>query len=405
MMVTAVAAASAKRAAVRAAADLQALYARQFPDFWRRHAGIGYAASSVHHFSPQDVEAIRSAAADGCAVYREIFPLLQALDDQGLDLLGIPATARDIVRLRRPWNTGSVVGRFDLLFDGERWRIIEFNAETPFLEVEAFRVNAAATAASGDCDPNAGELARLRAAFARSFADVDGRLAVIAYNVHREDWFTAQFFAEEMASALGRSVEVVPLHELRAYDGRVRDAGGDIAGLYRLYPLEFLALDRNARAFFDAVAEERVRIVNPPSALLQQSKMTQVMIWNLAEANAYFSEDTKARIRRSFLPTFAEPDDGPCVAKPILGREGTGVRFAEDDLSASHYDQQPRIYQRVVETAPIAFVDADGRPSMGYPVVGCFVIDGEPSALTLRAGGRVTTANAHFIPIGLPEGD
>ncbi len=362
-----------------------------------------YAASSVHVLAPRDVAAIRRATADGIAVYRAMVPLLQSLDDEALTQLGIPANARDLVRLRRAWNTGSVIGRFDLLAGDDGWRIIEYNAETPFLVVEAFAANAEVLAAHPEyADPNAGARAQLRDAVRAAFAGIDGRIAVIATNVYREDWFTAEFFAGEVRVATGNAVDAVPLHELRVDAAGLRDARGAIAGVYRLYPLELLARDRGAGALFAAVASDRVRLVNPPAALLQQSKMTQVLVWNLAERGAFFDAETRAAVRRSFLPTFAEGGrDGRWVAKPVFGREGASVHIdgLEPAAPRPFYDDQDRVFQRFVETQPVAFRDGAGNARTGYPVMSCFAVGGEPSAIVARIGGPITDVDAFFLPV------
>ena len=305
---------------------------------------------------------------------------------------------------------GTFLARFDFARDGDAYRVLELNAETPFFVVESFAESGNRARAAGLADPNAGESARLEAALARVLTPLTrgARIGVVAYNVFREDWGTALYLRDRIAARARAGVVAVPVHELVVEDGIVRDVAGRLDVLYRCYALEHLAADFGGAMLFDAVARGACRLLNPPSALALQSKATQALIWGLAERGEFFDDVERAAIARVFLPTYLErPDDGAAyVRKPVLGREGAGVAILTPDGSerargAGRYEDQPMVYQRYIELPHRRVRRADGRYVDGEEIVTCFVVAGEPSAIGMRVGGPVTDAWSYFAPLGV----
>lgn len=377
--------------------------------FWETYEGHPYALPDIVALDTHDVDAIRAAARDAWRIFARVGALVRTLPDDGLDELGIPLPARALVRQYDDRAGETLLGRFDLAREGEGYRVLELNAETPFFIVESFAENGRRAAAAGYEDPNAGEAQRLTNAFARALAPLQrgARVGVVAYNVFREDWGTACWLRDRIASGVDAEVVAVPVHELHVADGLVRDAHGPLAVLYRCYALEHLAADPGGTALFDAVAAGACRLLNPPSALALQSKATQALIWGLFEQGAYFDEDERAAIARVFLPTYLDhPGDGTAyVRKPVLGREGAGVTILAADGGArahgeNRYTEQPMVYQRYVPLPKRRVRRADGVAFDGEEIVTCFVAGGEPSAIGMRVGGPVTDAWSYFAPLG-----
>jgi len=330
-----------------------------------------------------------------------VSPVLRALGDEQLIAIGIPRAALRVCRLSDPALGESIVARFDFAWTDDGPKVLELNAETPFFLWESHEIAGATARAFGFDDPNATSQAALRAAIARAAGGRDGsRVAVTAYNTWREDWFSAVFAAHVASEAIGRNVDVVPLHELRVSRGALRDAaGGAIDVLWRFYPLEHFASDVAGPALFDLLEAGALRLINPPSALLLQNKAALAVVWELAERGVWFDRRERATIARLFLPTFldAPRDAEPYVRKPVLGREGNSVAIVRGaaTLAASaacDYGSQPAVYQRFV-----ALPDIHG----GKAIATCFVTDGVPGAVALRVGGVITDGRARFVPLGM----
>ena len=84
---------------------------------------------------------------------------------------------------------------------------------------------------------------------------------------------------------------------------------------------------------------------------------------------------------------------GDHVMKPLLSREGANVRIVRDGetvaQSGGDYGEEGFIYQRLY-TLPGA---GDRRP-----VLGSWVVDGDPAGMGIREDGPITGNAARFVP-------
>ena len=381
--------------------------------FWESYEGHPYALPDVVELDHADVDALRTAAREAWSVYAAVAPLLHALPDAGLEALGIPAAAYEVVRMQDVRAGETLVARFDFLRDGATFRVLELNAETPFFLVESFVENGRRALAAGLDDPNAGEVDRLADALAAALQPLaDGaRIGVVATNVYREDVGTAYLLRDLIAARVDAEVAFVPVHELEVVDGEVRDAAGPLDVVYRCYPLEHFAADPGGAALFGAVLRGACRLLNPPSALMLQSKATQALIWGLYERGELFDAGARTAIERHFLPTYLDRpgDGGVYVRKPVFGREGIGVavldaagkEIARGERATRRYGEQPAVFQRFVQAQRRRVRRADGIEVDGEELVTCFVVAGRPSAIGMRLGGVVIDASGYFAPVGV----
>jgi glutathionylspermidine synthase len=379
--------------------------------FWESYEGHPYALPDVVALDAADVAAIREAARAAWSVYASVAPLLRALPGEGLEALGIPDAAHDVVRVEDGRAGETLVARFDFLRDGDTYRVLELNAETPFFLVESFVENGRRALAAGFGDPNAAEADRLADAVEAALEPLGrgARIGIVASNVYREDIGTAFLLRDLIASRVDADVVFVPVHELEIVDGEVWDADGRLDVMYKCYPLELFAADPGGPELFDAVLRGTCRLLNPPSALLLQSKATQALIWGLYERGELFGEAERDAIRRYFLPTYLDrPEDGGSyVRKPVFGREGIGVAILDaDGAEIAHgeddsYDAQPMVYQQYLRAPRRHVRRADGIEIDGDELVTCFVVAGVPSAIGMRVGGPVIDAGGYFAPVGI----
>jgi glutathionylspermidine synthase len=381
--------------------------------FWERFEGHLYALPDAVVLDASDVDAIHAAARDAWAAYARVAPLLRALPDEGLQALGIPAAAYGVVRLRDERAGDTLVARFDFLRAAGAYRVVELNAETPFFMVESFVENGLRARAAGLRDPNAGEYERLGDAIAAALQPLGtgARVGVVATNVYREDVGTACMLRDLLAPRVAAEVVFVPVHELDVVDGEVFDGAGRLDAMYRCYPLEHFAADPGGAALFEAVSRGACRLLNPPSALLLQSKAAQALIWGLYERDAFFDTAERDAIARVFLPTYLDrPGDGAAyVRKPVLGREGigvaildaAGVEVASGERAVPSIAEQPVVFQQYVRAPRRHVRRADGSEIDGEELTTCFVVAGRPSAIGMRIGGAVTDSWSHFAPLGV----
>jgi glutathionylspermidine synthase len=91
--------------------------------------------------------------------------------------------------------------------------------------------------------------------------------------------------------------------------------------------------------------------------------------------------------------SFEKPASGSYVKKPLLAREGANIEIVDRDVLAStggDYGDEGYVYQemyRLPETAPGVF-----------PVIGSWIVDGEPCGMGIREDGLITKNTAKFVP-------
>ena len=382
-------------------------WAAKVPDFWAVTENFDYALPDVRRIDREWAWELREAARDCAEIYAVAVKHLQEnATDAELLALGIPTVAFQAVRKKRDQPT--LVGRFDFI-ENQGLRVIEYNAETPFLVWESFGINGIACANQGYEDPNAdAEKALIDALNAeRGCSGIDDPVvAVVAINAYREDWFTGRWYEHAWRRA-GLRARTVSAHDLHMFEGYLHDGYGRIDLLHHCYPLEHIAKDPAAADFFDAVEAGRIHIVNPPSALLAQNKAIMERIWTWGTNDTgIFTQRQREIIGRHFLATHRDrPTEGTWVRKPIFGREGNTVsihRAGEiiDESEHAHYKEQAVVWQEHVEISPMRFKHAWGEEEMGWPIATCFTINGEPGPISMRLGDPITSAWAHFQPLG-----
>ena len=396
-------------------------YAR-FPGFWPDTLeGEEYALYGVFALPESEQKKIRQAAAALWHLYTRIAPLLRALPDAALVEMGLQPCLVSAARLSVPEMPETVIGRFDLVASPDGYKMLELNADTPTFLVECFHLNGAVCAAFGVPDPNAGEQARLAAALTQACraslrqvgkAGAPARVAWASFGEHREDRETTQYLMRLAGLPPGAQSAYVPIEALRIdaeglYDGE----GRRIDVLFRLYPLEFFAADTDPETgtpigemLFHLVEQNRLALINPPSAFLLQSKAVQAVLWGLAEEGTFFDAAERALIRKHLLPTYLDPAlAGPHVIKPVYGREGDTVTIVGNGRicasEAQTFMDQPMVYQEYAQMPEAGLMTAQGMQTLSL-LTSCFVVGGEPSAVGLRAGGLITDDRCRFVPVG-----
>lgn len=386
---------------------------------WDSMYGDEYALASVLPISPGLREELRQASESLGRVYARTAAVAMQAEDELFAELGLPEAAWNAVRTSLPELLPTLIGRFDFAATPDGLKMLEFNAETPTDVVEAFYVNGEVCRHFGVPDPNAGMREDLRQAFRhavdvyRSHGYAVERIVFSSVDWHEEDAGTTRF----LLSRSGLSAGYVPLSQLRVYEERVQQWDGTghqpVDLMYRLHPLEKLAWEKDAdgyptgRHFLDIVARGGLALINPPAALLSQSKAMQALIWNLHESGEFFTPAEHEVIQSYFLPTYFEnrfAGRSAYVTKPVFGREGgavsifgpDGVLWARD--GETEYWEQPLVFQQYTELPPVT-VDALNGPFCGRMIFGSFLVDGRGSGIVARVGGRITGNMAYFQPL------
>ena len=348
--------------------------------------------SACYVFAPAQVDELEAATAE---LHRLCVAAARHVIEEGRWAeLAIPPAAVPLVE--RSWReqARTLYGRFDLAYDGRTPpRLLEYNADTPTALVEAAvaqwywlqdvhpggdqfnSLHERLVAAWGGVVPappalDAGALpARPLVHFAS--ADDPEDVATVVYlrdTAEQAGLRTAQLLMEELGWDAGRG-RFVDLDE------RPIDAA------FKLYPWEWMAAEAFAPHLVEAAPH--TRWVEPAWKMVLSNKGILAVLWELFPDHpnllpAYFDEWR--------LEAYAR--------KPLLSREGanvTLVMFGEEvAASGGDYGAEGYVYQAL---APLPRFD--GR----VPVLGSWVVAGEPAGVGVReADGLITTNTSRFVP-------
>jgi glutathionylspermidine synthase len=403
-----------------------ALPTRDVVSYWRE--------GPFYDFTTGEVEALHADA-------ETLFEMCIAagdhiLDNALLDRLGIPQFAWE--QVARTWHddsehdggeqgggdfSPSVYGRFDLRYaggEGERPKLLEFNADTPTALPESAVVQWYWHMDTGQgkdqwnglherlVEAWRRNLARLRQARPHLPETLTVHFACDGADSSGEDLFNTEYLMETARQALeplGHRVKFLWMSEIGAGDVTAGDyfyaPGPDperIHVIFKLYPWEWMCQERFARQCFRDMGDpgrDGTVWIEPPYKMLWSNKGLLPVLWRL------FGDDPARR--DLLLPAYFEAERPSWltsyVRKPLLGREGANVTIVVDGRNVlstpGPYGGGPFVCQAY---APLpGFPDRHGVP--WHPVLGVWLVDGEPAGLGIReSAGPVTDNLSHFVP-------
>lgn len=322
-------------------------------------------------------------------------------------LLGIPEQLGEMLRNDHfPWLT--FIGRLDWALDREgRLRLLELNTDTPG-GLEAIGLNRLlAPHCPGLKDPNR----ELTALIAGKFSEYTSTLThpvrtlgMAACAGDEEDWSILR----QMGAILEPRVERLvygDISGLRYQGGDLLLNGRKLDGLFRYYPLDWLAEDRRSRSLLAGLSS--ICGLNPPCALIPQSKAFLALVWQLLQED-FYTPGEKELIERYLVPTYLAWNGRPCIIKPYLEREGQGVLFSRG-LSREELEDlndKNMVYQELVDIKALdieSYTSYSRNYQVVYPILGAFLVADRFAGLYTRLGARITDRYAVVGPTFIEE--
>jgi glutathionylspermidine synthase len=286
--------------------------------------------------------------------------------------------------IRKSWDEEeiSIVGRFDLLYDGVAPpKLAEFNADTPTALLEAAVVQwhwLQEVAPHHDQFNSIHE--RLIEAWRRVKAEVGKAVSFVAVDGHLEDFMTVTYLLDT-AQQGGLMAQHLPIAELGWNAARrkfvdTRERGLDC--IFKLYPWEWL-LRENFGQYLPIAA---TRWFEPPWKALLSNKALLPLLWKLFPDHP------------NLLPASRSRMVGRCVKKPVLGREGANITILDDGLRVAEtpgdYGDGQFIYQQFHDTP---------RFAGNTVVLGSWLVNGYACGLGIREDDSLITTNtSRFVP-------
>ena len=340
--------------------------------YWNE--GVYYSFSSVQ------IDQIEAATAE---LYRLYLEAGQYVIDR--DLLGrLGAPDWTIPLIKRAWDEEPPAlnyGRFDLGYDGRSPpKLFEFNCDTPTSLLEAAIIQWDWKEA---VFPGADQFNSLHERLVAKWRDLKPYLPTeLVHFAHvqddaGEDSLTTAYLRDTAGEA-GLATAAILMSDIGWNGSTFVDLElRPMRTVFKLYPWEWLA----AEDFSPHIAQAATLWIEPIWKMMWSNKALLPILWELFPDHP------------NLLPAFLEPAGGDYVRKPMLSREGANVTIVRAGRSVieteGDYGDGGFIYQQVYEL-PVF----DGR----RPVIGSWIVDGEPAGMGIREGGLITDNTAAFVP-------
>jgi glutathionylspermidine synthase len=273
----------------------------------------------------------------------------------------------------------SLYGRFDIAYDqlSGNIKMLEYNADTPtsLLEASVIQWDWLQTVRP-DKDQWNSIHERLIEKWTELAKYVRGPLyfAGMQDELH-EDWLTLAYL-QETATQAGLDTVVIPM-ELIGHDGKefVDSRNGyPFGSCFKLYPWEWMIEEE----FGPELLRSDVQWIEPSWKLILSSKAILPVLWELNQFHP------------NLLHASEQPFGFDYVSKPIYSREGQNVTIMNLEASEGEYGANKLIYQ--------AYMDIPKHDGM-TPVLGCWVVDGQPAGMGIRESVSLITDNrSRFVP-------
>ena len=347
---------------------------------------------AYYAFTLKEIEVdIEEATAEIEAMCLELVD--RALDDESiLTRLKIPQAFWPLLAESWRREDGSLYGRLDLSFSGQGpAKLLEYNADTPTSIFEAAVFQWTWLEQSIERRVLPGRADQYNSIHERLIArwqelGQNGRLHLAGITGDAEDAGTLAYLADTAAQA-GLATTIIDIEDI----GWREDGGGfvdldsnDMALVFKLYPWEWMFHDE----FGVRLSEASTRWIEPPWKAILSNKGILPLLWDMFEGHpnllpAFFEDDPKAAaLGTSF------------VRKPIYSREGANVSLVAGGVAVSA-QQGPYGAEGFVRQALAPLPDFGGV----YPVIGSWLVAGEPCGLSIREDATPITGNSsRFLP-------
>lgn len=356
------------------------------PDRLERARRMGFAFAEIegepywdetayYRFTAEEVDTLEQATAELEARMREATDYAIRNDLNGP--LGIPDGAWALVKRSWEKQEPSLYGRMDLRWDGTGPpKLLEYNADTPTALFEAAVIQWEWLESSdfpGEPDQFNSIHEQLIAAWSR--LGLPDRVHFACARDSEEDKGTVDYLRDTAFQA-GLDAPFLYMDEIGWNGSSFRDLEElPIDAIFKLYPWDWMLREEFGRWIPTAAT----RWIEPAWRLVPSSKAFLSLLWHLFPDHP------------NLLPAFLEPGrtGGPEISKPLWGREGANVSAPGFEVEGP-YGDQPRVWQAYAELPAFA-----GR----YPVLGTWVIAGEPAGLGIREDATpITRDTSRFVP-------
>jgi len=341
--------------------------------YWDETAYYSFAASEI-----DELEAATEELHKICITAAE-----HVITHKLYDRLSIPPRAVPLIE--RSWENDepSIYGRFDLAYDGHSPpRMLEYNADTPTALLEASVIQ---WFWLKERFPDADQFNSIHERLIEGWKDLkqylDEPLFFGCVKDAPEDLGNLEYLRDTAIQA-GLQTETVLIEDV-GYDSvnatYVDTNDTAISSMFKLYPWEWLTDE-----YFGRYLEQSgLVLIEPAWKMILSNKGILPVLWELNPRHPNLLE-------ASFDPGHFRDN---YVSKPLLSREGGNISI--------HRNGTRQEYDGSYGGKGTVFQELAAIPNFGgnYPVIGSWVIHGEPAGIGIREdAGEVTTNASRFVP-------
>lgn len=288
------------------------------------------------------------------------------------------------------------VARLDWAIDRDRnIKLLEINSETPagicesaILE-EIICNNDNYIGTSRNLKSNVKEVANKIINYYKQYISCRTKIKVAFLTLnYYEDFITTKTIMNILKNIEGIECVIGNIYDLEEKADGVYLYGEKIHVIYRHYPLQWIYEDSNLKWLSKHINED-VFFINSPKSIVTQSKGFFAIIYELLKHNFY--TDYEKLFIKKYVPYTTYDmeyiDSNDFIIKPLLEREGLGVRFSS---SISEIPDDDVIFQEKVFIEPI---------HDKFLIFGAYMIEGKFSGIYCREGKEITTNDCRWMPL------
>ncbi len=341
-----------------------------------------YTETAAYVFTEAEILRIEKATAE---IFELCLEAVRSVIEKGLWAeFQIPPQYADLIAASWRDDHPSLYGRMDLALGADgSIRLLEFNADTPTSLLEAAVVQ---WHWLEDHKPGADQFNsihdKLVAHLKRCAPDFHGPLHFACVEDSEEDFLTTKYL-QDCAEAAGLRTAFCYMDEIGVSDAGafIGPAGLPLSNIFKLYPWEWMFREEFGPDLLRQPGD--TLWIEPPYKAILSNKALLPYLHQLFPSSPYI------------LPAFLEePASGSYVRKPVFGREGSNVRIVQGGRvtaeSGGDYGEEGFVYQQYVPIQSFSGIT---------PVIGSWVIGGEPAGMGIReSDGPITSNKSRFVP-------
>lgn len=344
-------------------------------------ADVYWDETAYYSFTSTEIDELEVATAELQEIC--ITAVDYVITNKQYDRLHIPPLAIPLIEHSWEADEPSILGRFDFAYNGNSPpKMLEYNADTPTALLEASVIQ---WFWLKERFPDADQFNSIHEKMIDGWKQlkpaVDGTLYFSCAKEAPEDFGNLEYIRDTAMQA-GLRTEPLFIEDI-GFDSRRRRFVDNnnmvIEHLFKLYPWEWLVHE----TFGQHIETCGITFIEPAWKMILSNKAILPILWELNPHHPNLLE-------ASFDPEYFKDS---FVSKPFLSREGSNIRIHRNGTVKEYdgsYTDSGSVYQQL-STLPCF----DGN----YPVIGSWVIHGEPAGIGIREDrSEVTTNTSRFVP-------